>query len=587
MRRLNWEYVLLLGIFAVYLGITGYHLRMLPAEWYGDISIENREVMAILTGNFPWRFYLSAGPAYHYVVAGFAYFLGTRYETYKLASVVTGLLAVLFMYLLGKEFAGRWVGLLTAFTGAVSFWLIVFARLGSSPQILSPVLSAGAVYFLLRFLNHGRWWNVALSMLIAGFGLFTYPSTFVLPFVILALVGWQWVFDRPRTPWMRAFLIALAVLLPFCLWFWRTMTADPAFSPRGYIGSKLFENNASPFGILETFAMNMLRAVGMFQVTGDTAFRTNLSGKPMLDSLSGGLMDLGLVWLFLNQRLRQRWTWVIFPILILLAPSADPGLPAVEIPSASRALDTVPFVFLLVALGVKAAWVIIWRLVSSPADFWEDIQAQFGRTPPSPQSPALDQPADPGALAAKDLRRDQIFSSALIGLVLISITFLNLIKYFGPYARGLPEHNQPWGLLIARYLDSLPPTVDVELAACCWGQHGQPEPKGIYYVLQNQQGRASLLSGKYIQQCRDLQPGRSYVIIFPPNPKSILATRFRTCYPNARGQLHYDALGQPAFYSLEIQTSAPLMNQLLPRAAQVDRRLPFITAQPWSLLRVW
>jgi 4-amino-4-deoxy-L-arabinose transferase-like glycosyltransferase len=136
MRKNRWEYVALAGICVIYLAATGYHLRMLPGEWYGDISIEHRYILSILAGDWPYHFELSAGPAYHYVVAAFAKIMGASYLTYKIASVATGLVVILIMYLLGKELAGRRAGLLTALVGAVSFWLILFARLGSSVQLL-------------------------------------------------------------------------------------------------------------------------------------------------------------------------------------------------------------------------------------------------------------------------------------------------------------------------------------------------------------------------------------------------------------------------------------------------------------------
>src|SRR5512133_1433555 len=173
----NWNTMLLVGIILLYLGITCYRLQALPAEWYGDISIEHRFVLSILAGAWPWKFDLSAGPVYHYIVAAFAYFLGPNYLTYKIASVVTGLAALFLMYCLGSELGGKRVGLLTALTGALSFWLILFARLGSSPQILSPVLSAGAIYFLLRYQRTQHLWTAAASMFFAGWGLFNYPAT--------------------------------------------------------------------------------------------------------------------------------------------------------------------------------------------------------------------------------------------------------------------------------------------------------------------------------------------------------------------------------------------------------------------------
>lgn len=555
MRKGKLDLIVLVGIIAIYLALTSYHLRELPGEWYGDITIEHREVTEILKGGWPWQFNLSAGPAYHYVVAAFAHFLGARYETYKLASLVTGLIVVILCFLLGQEFAGRRVGLLTALVGAISFWLVLFARLGSSPQIFSPVLCAGSVYFLLRFDRTGQWWNVFASMVIAGFGLFTYPATFVLPVVLLALIVWRLIFSHARSRWWIALIMSILILVPFLGWFVSTVKGNSAFSQSGYLGSKIAEQGTTITGLAEKFGSNMARALGMFQWTGDNAFRTNASGEPMLDQVSGVLMDLGLIWLIANQRLRSRWGYIIIPIVLLVMPSAEPGIPLVEVPSASRALGAAPFVFMLVALGLDGLWVAITRLLASPEEFISDLRAQFQRQFPGDKAPDLavvPDYEDNHNRLQNVASRGSLIAWVILGVLMVGSAFLNMQKYFGRYAQGLPEQNQPWGWLIAQYIDSLPSDVEVELTTCCWGTAGQPEPGGIYYVLKKPQGREKIISNEYLTSCDEIHAGKEYVIILPPNENGVYARVFQSCFPEAVGEIHYDGLGHPAFYSLQI-----------------------------------
>ncbi len=545
----RWQSFALLGIVALYLAVTGYRLRMLPGEWYGDISIENREVTAILSGGWPWRFNMSAGPAYHYVVAGFAYIFGASYETYKLASVATGLLVVLLLYGLGQELFGHRIGLLAAFVSAVSFWLILFARLGNSPQILAPVLSVGSVYFLVRFVHRHHEYNVILSMILAGLGLFTYPSTFILPLVILALIVWQLLFTNPRAPWSMALIIAFVVLIPFLFWFREVINGSSAFLQGGYVSSKVLEKDISLFQDLRTFGHNMLVALGMFQWTGDRAFRTNVSGRPVLDPVSGVLMDLGLIWLILNFHYRSKWGWIMIPFLILLMPSAAPGLPPNEIPSASRALSVAPFVFLLVALGLDALRLLLVRLITWLGRLFRQAGVNFfssARLTPQNKFKQADQ------VSQKEIT-GRLFAGFVVVAVLAVVAILNFDKYFNVYRWELPEHNQPWGYLIAQYIDTLPSNVTVELSACCWGGAGQPEPMGIYNVLKNRHGREDLISDNYFTECDQLDPDKSYVLILPPDPNGPLLKKFKRCFPDAQGQLHRDALNKPDFYSLQIK----------------------------------
>lgn len=551
-RKINWEYFLLACICAVYLGITAYRLFQLPGEWYGDISIEHREVVSILSGQWPWQFNLSAGPAYHYIVAGFAYFLGASYNTYKLASVVTGLASILLIYLLGKEFAGPRVGLLSALAGAVSFWMILFARLGSSPQILSPVLSPGAVYFLLRFKRTRRWYDAAISMVFAGWGLFTYPSTFVIPIIVLGLILWQVTFFRDRALWWRALAITIGILLPFAIWFGYTVHANPAFTQAGYVGSKIAEQRQSPVAIVETFATNMVKALGMFQVHGDEAFRTNIPGKPMLDPLSGVMMDLGFMWIFLNSRLRSRWAFIIMPALIMLMPSAAPGIAQIEIPSASRSLGVAPFIFVLVGCGIDAVWIIAQRWLNSRESLKKQMSRLFSHRAAASADSDRTIPLTGARPAGESRIRGSWLNGVMIGLVVLVIGYFNITQYFNTYAWQLPGHNQPWDLLIAQYLQTLPSHTVVKMTACCWEDPEQPSSQVINYHLETMHSPLELSTKAYTKSCQELKPGARYVIIFPPNENSPLARQFRDCFLYSAGQMHYDHLGQAAFYSLSI-----------------------------------
>jgi hypothetical protein len=136
----------------------------------------------------------------------------------------------------------------------------------------------------------------------------------------------------------------------------------------------------------------------------------------------------------------------------------------------------------------------------------------------------------------------------LIGIIIV----VNGYHYFGAYTWGLPNYNQPWGWEIAKYIDSLPAKTVVKLTDCCWGEWGQPEPKGIYYVLQNQAGRHNIVTDyPFVSRCEELAGRNNYVLIFRPD-NSRLIDRFRGCYPEAPVQLHRDALGQTVFYSMEL-----------------------------------
>jgi hypothetical protein len=108
-------------------------------------------------------------------------------------------------------------------------------------------------------------------------------------------------------------------------------------------------------------------------------------------------------------------------------------------PSAGRTLPSAPFAYVLVASGL--CWLVSW------------------------------------------MTRGVWVPRAVTAIVLLSILFANSHRYFVTYADGLPNHNVPFGRIIADYLHELPDQrIHAFIIDCCWGENGQPEPKGIQYL---------------------------------------------------------------------------------------------------------
>jgi hypothetical protein len=144
------------------------------------------------------------------------------------------------------------------------------------------------------------------------------------------------------------------------------------------------------------------------------------------------------------------------------------------------------------------------------------------------------------------------FSGGLIGILLVVTGFFNINHYFISYASQLPGHNQDWSLLIARYIETLPAHTNVKMAACCWEDVEQPSLQVVGYRLGEDHFQANLDTRAYLRSCDELSSGQAYVLIFPPKDSSSLVNEFRGCFPNSSGEMHYDPLGQPAFYTLAI-----------------------------------
>ena len=197
----------------------------------------------------------------------------------------------------------------------------------------------------------------------------------------------------------------------------------------GYIGSKI--NAEGSF--LTLLGRSFVKAMLAFHVKGDEIFRSNPSGVPHLDRISG-ILFLGGVIFWLTTKARRRWLplWFV-PLLLLQVPAILALNQPREVPSASRTLGIAPIVYMLVASGL-----------------WWLIQAMHARG-----------------------RRWPLIA-AVTGILLGGILFLNVQRYFNAYIGGLPYQNTPIGRLVADYADALPADTQVYMVGCCW-EHSIPD----------------------------------------------------------------------------------------------------------------
>lgn len=176
-------------------------------------------------------------------------------------------------------------------------------------------------------------------------------------------------------------------------------------------------------------------------------------------------------------------------LLILPLPSISPAIPDAEIPNSARTIAAIPFVFLLVAAG------FLWSF----------------------------------KLLRKNIKNKYLVA-LLFTIVYIYIAHLNLKLYFADYTNGLPDKNLAPGRIIAHYIDKLPLSTAVYFSSCCWGQWGEPEPKGVVYQLHNE--RRFSYFHKLIENCTEIKNHPAVVVIDPR--KDDLVAQFRQCAKNSQ-----------------------------------------------------
>lgn len=487
--RQPWFPILVFVTLLVALAVRLVGLDQLPGELYGDIAIVYEYVHDIREGRWPVWFVLSAGPLYHYVITPIVWITGLDYLGLKLASVVVSLGVLLTLYALASELWSRELALLAVFIAGVSSWLLIFSRLGNS-QILVPLLSTGALYFAVRAVRREQIGSVVACAVVSALGLFTYPQSFILPLVTFVVIG---CLTWGRAGMLRRYLavfaaVSLICAVPFAL----IVSLDPANFFSGYIGGK-FRSDRSLFIVLLD---NFIRGLSAFHIRGDLIFRSNPASLPHLDPVSG-LLFIGGVFFWLQPERRRLSPALFVPFILLQLPSMFVLRYPQEVPSASRTLGVAPIAYLLVASGV-----------------WWGFSA---------------------------VRKRRWLAWTALLAVLVLINWFNLHRYFRLYADGLPNHNTPFGRIIADYIDQLDPQTQVYLVGCCWGEWGQPEPKGILYETNRPEDVQTLTEEEV--SCSWLQEVEGVVIWSPA--RELPAPQLRACagllepkrYESERGDL--------------------------------------------------
>lgn len=300
---------------------------------------------------------------FFYLAGGMARAVGNSVFSLRLTAAYVALLTIAATYWLGRELlADRRIALLAVALLTISFWHIVFSRLGFR-AITQPLLQALAVAALWRGLRRGRWPWFWLAGVFLGLTAYTYLAARVFPFLVF-FAALPLLFDRAtfRVRWQQLLftaLVALLVVLPLLGYF--AAYPDTFWTRIGQVAP-----SGGGMGLTES----LLRSFGMFFLVGDPYVRFNIPGRPLFDFVTGGLLIVGWIIGALRYR-RLPYDWQRSAVLLLLLAPLVMILPtalAVNeiVPSNLRAMGLIPFIFYLPAIGLIALLIDIERRFQRP-----------------------------------------------------------------------------------------------------------------------------------------------------------------------------------------------------------------------------
>ena len=462
-RPATWAVVVTLLAF----GLRVVALAGVPPGWRDDELIETLVISRNILGG-DLRFYYPDASGhealYHALNALFLAWFGPGALGIRLLSAFLGTLAVPLTYALARRLFSPTVGLTAAALLAVSFWGLIYSRVGIR-HVTTPVLALAAFWFFwqamqritnyeLRITNEEAATSLAtrhsppatrprspapllpcaLTGLFLGLGFHSYFASRGAPLIPLAFLGYVALVAPGvlRRSW-RGLLVMAGVAALVALPLYLAIAAQPAAEARvGELALPLTEALAGDFGRLLDHAA---AALLMPHAAGDPEWLYNVPGRPVFGPVGAVAFWLGVA--------LAAW-WALRPLIRRIKSSADwadsadlrnQNSPLLKSAKSAQSADQPSF---------AAAFVLIWWLVGISPSVLSVPPASLGHA-------ILAQPAfyilaalPVGALAgwARLSGRRRGAAAGLLAALLVGLTAArDLPAYFGEWpARGMVRY---------------------------------------------------------------------------------------------------------------------------------------------------
>lgn len=361
------SFVLLLSILSIALFVRVYQLDSIPGGLYPDEAMNGVDgLAAIESGDYKLFYpnnYGREGLFINLQALAVKYF-GNTIPVLKFWSTIFGTLAVLGLYLLGKElFQRRAAGLIAAFLLATSFWAINFSRIGFRAIMVTFLLSF-AFYFFFKGIRTERLRTFFISGLIFGIGLHTYVAYRLAPLILIAILPFLILSYENflKRFWKHGLIFILGAFLTAAPLVFHFVTHPEELNSRTGAVS-IFSPEINKGDFWGTFGKTLGLSLVKYNFWGDQNWRHNYPPYPILDPFTGIFFLAGfgyLVYDFVRltgRRFREkvrdpalaRTAFLLAFFFVMLMPEflTEEGLP-----HALRAIGTQAPVFLMATFGI-------------------------------------------------------------------------------------------------------------------------------------------------------------------------------------------------------------------------------------------
>ncbi len=355
----RWAVVLTLA-FALIAFFRFHQLNITPPEMVSDHAEMLMDVLDIQNGKTPIFFERNTGrePLAFYLASwvGGVFGTGVSFLTLKLSSALVAFVSLVYMYLLGKELGGRWVGLFALLLTGLGYWPNVISRLGLNFSLYAA-LAAPALYYLLRGLRRGTLNDFLLAGLCMGIGLNGYSAFRIMPLVAAAAVG-IFLLHRSSQQVRSQAIIGTALLAVVAILavtpLLRFAIDNPAVVNQRVLTRLGQAEREYPGPVAAILASNVAKGLGLFNYSGGTLWVAGNVRTPAFDPLSAALLLLGVCIAVMRYARHRHWQdlFLLLSIPLLMLPSILSLAFPEENPAMNRASGAWIPAFLLCALAL-------------------------------------------------------------------------------------------------------------------------------------------------------------------------------------------------------------------------------------------
>lgn len=356
--RPNRTMLAVAGLTALAICVRGVELDSVPAEMTSVHAELLTSVEALGSADPPIVAPSSTGGWDPIPVVGTAAIValggGLSFLALKIGSLLAGAAAIPFIFLLGRELAGRTAGLCAAALAAVGSWPDLLSRLGL-PAGWYPALVAAALVFLVRGLRHGRridFVGVGLAVGLALLG-HTMARSLLAAVVVVLVLG---IAASPTRRRRLAAGLAVVVVIAAVTGLPALEAAPdpaPAMGPLWWLGATVGERNAS---VEEGLGERVARVLALPVITDGDAWYHGGTGRPALDAAAGVLFGLGLVLAVVVAAIGRRLdlAGLVIALPLLMLPAIVAPLRPESAPSLVRCAGALAPVFTVAGIGLGA-----------------------------------------------------------------------------------------------------------------------------------------------------------------------------------------------------------------------------------------